>query len=83
MLRCPARDKQGRQCGSWRGHRHSPHLLIVDTTFMIALERVDHSRWGELPSWATRTEREHVSARLRGDAARPFVVGRPTLRARP
>lgn len=71
LMRCPARDSQGRQCGSWRSHRNSPHTLLVDTTFLIALERVDRAVWGELPSWAKRSP---------VDGTQRFYAGRPTLR---
>ena len=54
LMRCPKRDSRGRQCGSFRGHRHRPHLLLVDTVFLIALERVDQARWGDMPTWARR-----------------------------
>jgi hypothetical protein len=74
LLRCKARDSEGRQCGSWQGHRHSPHTLLVDTTFLIALERVDRDRWGELPSWVKRRP---------VDTTERFIAGRPTLRYQP
>src|SRR5262245_16279170 len=74
MMRCPAVDSRGRQCGTWRGHRNQPHLLLVDTTFMIALERVDRARWGEMPTWVERTELEESGR---------FIAGRPTLLSGP
>ena len=76
MLRCKATDSQGRRCGSWQGHRHSPHVLLIDTTFLIAMERVDRASFGELPSWWNAPARKAVGAQR-------FNPGRPTLRARP